>query len=260
MNKQFTSGYATVNGLQMYYEVYGQGKPLVLIHGGGSTIQTSFSNIIPLLSAHRQVIGVELQAHGRTGDRNAALSFEQDADDVTALLTHLGIAKADFLGFSNGGQTVIEIALRHAGRVNKLIIASAFYKRAAAPAQFWEGFEHAHIEMLPPDLKEGFLQVNNDKAALENMFWKDVQRMKTFRDWTDDQVKSIQRPTLIINGNQDVGSIEHALEMHRNIAGSVLAVLPGGHGDYLGTAETMNGEVRSRFNAAALIEDYLHRA
>src|SRR6185312_7467689 len=109
----FKSGYSEVNGLKMYYEIYGAGKPLVLIHGGGSTIQTSFGRIIPLLAKHRQVIGVELQAHGHTNDRDTDLSFEQDANDVATLLKNLGIDKADILGFSNGGQTAIEMALRH---------------------------------------------------------------------------------------------------------------------------------------------------
>src|SRR5271170_2955287 len=98
-NNNFKSGYSEVNGLTMYYEIYGQGKPLVLIHGGGSTIQTTFGRIIPLLAMHRQLIGVELQAHGHTNDRNADLTFEQDADDVATLLANLKIAKADFLGF-----------------------------------------------------------------------------------------------------------------------------------------------------------------
>src|SRR4030095_1633417 len=77
----FKSGYSDVNGLKMYYEIYGQGKPLVLIHGGGSTIETSFGRIIPLLSKHRQIIGVELQAHGHTHDRHSNLTFAQDAAD-----------------------------------------------------------------------------------------------------------------------------------------------------------------------------------
>ncbi len=77
-----TNGYSEVNGIKMYYEIYGQGKPLVLIHGGGSTIQTSFGKVIPLFAKNRKVIAVEMQAHGRTSDRNADLSFEQDADDI----------------------------------------------------------------------------------------------------------------------------------------------------------------------------------
>ena len=92
----FQSGYSDVNGLKMYYEIYGTGKPLVLIHGGGSTIATSFGSIIPLLTKHRQPIAVELQAHGHTSDRDTNLTFEQDADDVATLLNNLKIPKADF--------------------------------------------------------------------------------------------------------------------------------------------------------------------
>ncbi|HYG14730.1 MAG TPA: alpha/beta hydrolase, partial [Bacteroidia bacterium] len=114
------NGYSDVNGIKMYYEIYGQGKPLVLIHGGGSTIQTTFGRVLPLFSG-RQLICVELQAHGRTGDRNTALSFEQDADDVAALLKNLGIEKADIFGFSNGGNTALQLAIRHPQLCNKVI-------------------------------------------------------------------------------------------------------------------------------------------
>src|SRR5687767_232456 len=93
------SGYSAVNGLRMYYEVHGNGQPLVLIHGGGSTIESSFGNIIPFLAAKRKIIAVEMQAHGRTNDRDTDLSFEQDADDIAVLLNNLDIPKADVLGF-----------------------------------------------------------------------------------------------------------------------------------------------------------------
>jgi hypothetical protein len=106
---KFKSGYSDVNGLKMYYEIYGEGKPLVLVHGGGSTIQPSFGNIIPYLAKHRRIIAMELQAHGRTGDRPADLSFKQDADDVAMLLNNLKIPEADFLGFRNGVHILIEI-------------------------------------------------------------------------------------------------------------------------------------------------------
>src|SRR5690606_13949408 len=109
----FKNGYSDVNGLSMYYEIHGQGKPIVLVHGGGSTIETNFEKVIPLLAKNRQVIALELQAHGRTNDRNADLSFEQDADDVATLLKNLKINKADFFGFSNGGTTTLQLAIRH---------------------------------------------------------------------------------------------------------------------------------------------------
>src|SRR3954454_1167191 len=142
-NNNFKSGYSDVNGLKMYYEIYGQGKPLVLIHGGGSTIQTSFGRVIPHLAKNRQVIAVELQAHGRTNDRNTDLSFEQDADDVATLLKNLDIDKADFFGFSNGATTTIQIAIRYPGIVRKMILGSALSKRNGVPEQFWDLMNHA---------------------------------------------------------------------------------------------------------------------
>jgi pimeloyl-ACP methyl ester carboxylesterase len=258
-NNDFKSGYSEVNGLHMYYEMYGQGKPLVLIHGGGSTIETSFGRIIPQLARHRQVIGVELQAHGHTNDRNTALTFEQDADDVATLLKNLEIWKADFLGYSNGGHTAIEIALRYPNLVNKLILASAFYKKSAAVPQFWEGFERATIQVMPQVLKDGYLKANNSEAGLLNMFNKAVQRMKDFKGWTDEQMKSITAPTLVINGNTDVGSLEHAVETYRLIPDCELAIFPGGHGTYLGALEGLENGEWTKFNATELIETFLDK-
>ncbi len=121
------------------------------------------------------------RADGRTSDRSNDLSFEQDADDVVLLLNNLKIAKADFFGFSNGGHTLIEIALRHPAIVNKTIIASAFYKRSAVVPQFWDGFDFATIDVMPKALKDGFLEVNNPEKAFLNMFNNDVQKMKVLR-------------------------------------------------------------------------------
>jgi pimeloyl-ACP methyl ester carboxylesterase len=256
-NKNFKSGYSDVNGLSMYYEIHGQGKPLVLIHGGGSTLETSFGNIIPLLANNRQVIGVELQAHGHTNDRDADLTFEQDADDVAKLLQNLQITKADFLGFSNGGHTAIEIVLRHRNIVDKIILASTFYKRDAIVPQFWEGFNTATLDRMPQVLQEGYLKANNDKQGLLNMFNRDVQRMKVFKGWTEEQIKSISAPTLVINGNNDVASVEHAVQMYRTIPNSQLAILPGGHGTYLGAIEALENGRWTMPYAVSLIENFL---
>jgi pimeloyl-ACP methyl ester carboxylesterase len=255
----FKNDYADVNGLKMYYEIHGEGKPLVLIHGGGSNIQTSFGNIIPHLAKHRQVIAVEMQAHGRTGDRDSDLSFEQDADDIAALLQHLKISKADFLGFSNGGQTTIDIALRHPELVRKIILASIFYKPDAVTPEFWKGFETATLNDMPEPLRESFLQINNRPDLLLNMFNKDVKRMKHFKGWTDEQIQSIQAPVLIISGNHDVGSLEHCVEMYRNFPNSELAIFPGGHGSYLGAIEFLENGIWPQFNATHLIEEFLDK-
>jgi len=252
------AGYSDVNGLKMYYEIYGQGKPLVLIHGGGSTIQTSFGGIIPQFAKRRQLIAVELQAHGRTNDRNKNLSFEQDADDVAGLLRNLNIEKTDILGFSNGGQTAMEIAIRHPEMVNKIIICSAFYNRSAAVPQFWEGFDKATLSDMPKVYQEEFLKINNNHASLQNMFNKDVQRMKSFKGWTEEQLRSIKVPALIFNGNEDVGSPEHAVEMFRLLPHAKLAILPGGHGTYLGELATRTEQSKLPKLTAAIIEEFLN--
>src|SRR4051812_43203303 len=253
------TGYSDVNGLQMYYEVSGEGNPLVLIHGGGSTIQTSFGKIIPLLSKSRQIIAIELQAHGHTSDRDTFLSFEQDADDVAKLLSNLDIAKADILGFSNGGHTAIEIALRHPGIVNKLILCSAFYSRSVVAPQFWEGFDEGKVQFsdMPQPYKDAFLEVNNNPEALLNMFNRDVQRMRVFKGWTEEQMQSIKAPTLVINGNMDVGSPEHAVEMFRIIPNCQLAILPGGHGTYMGEISASKNDDKAVEYFVPLIEEFL---
>jgi pimeloyl-ACP methyl ester carboxylesterase len=255
--KNFVSGYSSVNGLNMYYEIHGQGKPLVLIHGGGSSIDITFGRIIPLLAQNRQVIGIDMQAHGRTNDRDAELSFAQDADDAVAVMSNLGIEQADILGFSNGGQTAIEMALRYPERIGKLVIASAFYKRSAVPAPFWEGMAQATFNDMPQVFKDEFLKVNNDPGALLNMFHRDVKRMQNFEGWTDEQIQSITAPTLIIGGDMDVCSPEHLIEMHRNIANSRLAIIPGGHGKLIGEMAALDHGKWPQDYVAALIEEFL---
>ena len=162
-----TGRYAAVNGLNMYYEIHGSGRPLVLLHGGGSTIDSTFGRILPFLAKTHQVITVELQAHGHTKDIDRPLSFEQDADDVAALLQQLRIEKADFMGFSNGGTTCIQIAIRHPNLVNKLVLASATYKRSGLPPGFFEGFKNATLKTMPLSLQEAYLKANPDHKGLQ---------------------------------------------------------------------------------------------
>lgn len=231
---KYDSAYASVNGLNMYYEIHGEGTPLVLIHGGGSTIQTSFSKILPLLARHYKVIAVELQAHGHTSDRNRGESFEQDADDVAGLLEYLKIKKAHFLGFSNGGNTAMQIAIRHSALVNKLVVISSFYKRDGMIPGFFEGIEKATLENMPGLLKTYYLHINNDKTGLQTMFDKDRERMIGFKDWSDEQLQSIQSPTFLILGDRDVVTPEHAMKMSRLIPNSQLMILPGTHGSFIG--------------------------
>jgi pimeloyl-ACP methyl ester carboxylesterase len=253
----FKSGYADVNGIKMYYEVYGEGKPLVLVHGGGSTIQTSFAHIIPELAKHHQVIAMDLQAHGRSGDREAGVSFEQDADDVAALLKSLNISKADFLGFSNGGTTVLQIAIRHPELVNKLIPVSPLTKRSGAPAGFWEFMKGATLEQMPQGLKDEYIKVAPDPKQLQVMHDKDAHRMVDFKDIPDELLKSIKAPTLLIMADQDVASPEHAVEMHRLIAGSRLMIVPGKHGECIGEVITLKPGEKPDLFIVPVVEKFL---
>lgn len=228
------SGYAAVNGLNMYYEIHGTGAPLVLIHGGGSTLQTTFGRVINDFAKTRKVIAVEMQAHGHTKDIDRPLSFEQDADDIAALLKHLNINKADIFGFSNGASTTLQFAIRHPEMTNKIIVGSTFYKKAGAPAWFWDMMSKPTFEGMPQPYKDAFLEINPDTSALYRMYERDVARMQSFPDISEEQMKSIKSPAFIIIGDNDVTTPEHAGEMRKLIANSRLAVIPGGHGDYIG--------------------------
>jgi pimeloyl-ACP methyl ester carboxylesterase len=251
--------YAQVNGLSMYYEITGEGKPLVLIHGGGSTIQTTFSKVIPLFAAKRRVIAVELQAHGRTSDRDTDLTFEQDADDVVALLQGLNIDKADFFGFSNGATTSLQIAIRHPQIVDKMILGSPLAKRNGVPDWFWEFMSKASLDNMPAQLKDGYTKVAADPRGLQIMHDKDAKRMVNFRDIPDEQIKAIAVPTLIIIGDQDVITPEHAQELRRQIPKSELAIIPGGHGEYIGEVTTLAPAFKGDPLAVPLIEKFLDR-
>lgn len=248
--------YASVNGINMYYEIHGSGQPLVLIHGGGSTIYTTFGKILPELAKRHQVIAVELQAHGHSSDRNAPSSFEQDADDVAALLKQLNISKASFLGFSNGGNTAMQVAIRHPEIVNKLIIASSFYRRDGMFPGFWDGMNHATIDNMPKQLRDAYLKINNDSAGLMTMFKRDAVRMQNFKDWNEADIKSIKAPALVIAAANDVMTPEHTVALYRLFSKGQLAILPGGHGDYLGeiTTNATPGEIEY---ALALFERFL---
>lgn len=253
----FTSGYSEVNGIKMYYEIYGEGKPLILLHGGGSTIQTTFEKVIPHFAKTRQVIGIELQAHGRTGDRDTPISFQQDADDVAALMKNLNIEKADVFGFSNGGHTTLQLAIRHPQVLDKIVVASAFYKRSGLPPQFWEFMKKGTINEMPQQLKDGFLKVTPDSAKLQNLFEKCAYRMINFQDFSDEDLRAIKARTLIVSGDRDVASAEHTVLMHRMIPGSQLLILPGGHGEFMGEVEFENTEQKVKA-FIPLIEEFLN--
>lgn len=253
----FKSGYADINGLKMYYEIYGQGSPLVLLHGGGSTIQTTFGSIIPLLAQNHLLIGIELQAHGHTNDRNTDLSFEQDADDVASLLQHLNIKKAAIFGFSNGGTTALQLGVRHPQLISKIIAASALCKRNGVPPQFWDFMKNATLDQMPQPYKEAYAKAAPQPENLKIMGDKCAKRMVDFKDMSDEELQSIKAPVLILIGDTDVMTPEHAVAMHHLIPNSQLAIIPGGHGDYIGEITTLKPETQSSEFIVPLLEKFL---
>lgn len=253
------SGHAPVNGISMYFEIHGSGKmPLVLIHGGGSTIESTFGKILPLLAAKNEVIAVELQAHGRTTDRDAPESFAQDADDVAALLKYLKVGKVNIFGFSNGGSTAMQIAIRHPELPNKIIVAAGAYKREGFINGFFESMPNATIANMPKQLQDDFLKLTPDKNKLQTMFEKDKARMVTFKDWNDDDLRGIKTPALFMASFNDVITVEHTNNMAHLVPGAQMVILPGPHGAFMGTTDSGAVENNAMVGiTAALIEDFL---
>jgi pimeloyl-ACP methyl ester carboxylesterase len=258
-SKPLESGHAPVNGINMYYELHGpeDGVPLVLLHGGGSTIDVTFSKVLPIFAGSRRVIALEEQAHGRTTDRNAPVAFESSADDVAALLRYLKVDKADLFGFSNGASVALQVAIRHPRLVRKMVFASSMTKRAGAQPQLWEFMKQADFSNMPQPLKDAFLRVNSDVQQLKTMHDKDAARMQSFNDVPDDSVRSVRAPTLIVLGDRDIVKPEHGVELTRLIAGARLLILPGRHGDYLGEVVMAQKDSRYPELTARLIGEFL---
>lgn len=226
------TGYAPVNGLKIYYEIHGKAKagrpPLVLLHGGGDTIQTNFARILPLLARNRQVIAFEQQGYGHTADiAGRPFSFVQSADDTAGLLDYLKVEQADLFGFSNGGTISLQVAVRHPKLVRKLVLASTLAKRDGAYPWLWEFMKDAKFENMPKELKDAYLKVAPHPENLRLMHDKAAQRVRDFKDIPDEVLRAIRAPALVVVADADVIRPEHAAELFRLIPNSQMAVLPG---------------------------------
>ena len=231
-------GYSSAD-LPLYYEWHGvphdSRPPLLLVHGGGSTIESNWGRLIAALQGSRRMIAVELQGHGRTGAGDRAASFEGSADGVAALLGELAAGPLDVLGFSNGGQVAMQLAIRHPATVRRLVVASAPFRRDGMVDGFWEGLAAGTFADLPEPYRRADLAVSGDPAHAERMFHLDRELMLTgFTDWPDALVASITAPTLVIVADRDVVRVEHAVLLASLIPDARLLVVPGNHGDYLG--------------------------
>lgn len=231
---------AEVNGLTMYYEVHGDsGEPLVLLHGAYMTIPTNWAGLIPTLSQTHQVIALELQNHGRTSDRDTPITYEGMADDVAALLDHLGVEKAAVFGYSMGGGVAIRLAMQHPERVSRLVVASMPIAYDAFPDTFHDMVEGFTADFfLNTPLAEAHTQFGKTEQQFVDLFEKlralDLERFA----WDEEAFAAIDVPSLLIFGDADVIKIDHIAKMHRLLGGIVdgdtnglpktqLMVLPG---------------------------------
>ncbi len=218
--------YAPVNGLQLYYETHGSGRPLVLLHGGLLTIELNFGPLLEPLAASRQVIAVELQGHGRTADTGRAMTIEALAGDVIALLDQLGIEQADLFGFSLGGLVACAVALSAPARVGKLIAASTDPHRPPGRESAPLGDDRMPAPADFQAWREAYETVAPDPAHFDEFAAKMSAMVLEFRGWTDE-LRSLQAPTLLIFGDRDFSPLPEVVEMFELLPNAQLAVLPG---------------------------------
>ena len=221
------TGYAPVNGLQMYYEIHGTGRPLVVLHGAFMTIEL-MGPFVSAFATSRQVIAAEFQAHGRTLDIERPFSYEGLADDVAGLLRHVGVESADVYGYSLGGGVAVQLAVRHPRLVRKLVAVSASYTRDGVYPEVY-----AAIDQITPELFQGtpWREAYDRVAPDPRGFPRLVERMKrldmTPFAWPAEAVRAIAAPTLIVVGDADGTRPEHAVEMFRLRGGGVFGDLAG---------------------------------
>ena len=213
--------YANVNGLELYYEIHGTGNPLVLLHGGFGTIDM-FAQLIPALAGTRQVIGVELQAHGRTADIDRPMSFEFMADDVAALIRHLGLDRADVCGYSLGGGVALQTAIRHPDVLHKLVVVSSPFRSAGWYPEVRAGFRSINAEAakawVGSPMHQAYVSVAPKPEAWPELVTKLGQLLAQDYDWSEG-VSAIEAPTMIVIGDADGVRTAHAVEFFELLGG-----------------------------------------
>jgi len=223
------TGYALVNGLQMYYEIHGSGgTPLLLLHGGLFNIDLQFGNVLPALAQTRQVIAVDFQGHGRTGDIDRPLTSAYLASDVVGLLQHLGAPQVDVFGFSVGGGVALYLAIKHPGLLRKLIVSSASFHPNGDRSENAEAVGELTVDMIAgTPMEQDYLAKSPNPHQLQDLLHKLGTFDEGFTGWSDAEIKGIAAPTLITVGDCDMVTLEHAVRFLRLRGGDV-------NGDFVG--------------------------
>ncbi|HEY3732611.1 MAG TPA: alpha/beta hydrolase [Streptosporangiaceae bacterium] len=226
------TGYADVNGLHMYYESYGEGTPLLLLHGGMMTIDLNFETLIPDLAGRHQVIGVEMQGHGRTADIDRPLTPAALANDIVGLLDHLVIDRAHVLGHSMGGAVALELGVNYPGRVRSLVPISASVRPDGMHEDLIDPARQATSTRMPTQqdfasFQEAYQRLSPHPGHFFEFLTTLSQSNADLVGWSDEQLAAISAPTLLVIGDHDFTTVEHGALMLQLIPGSQLAVLPG---------------------------------
>lgn len=232
-------GYAPVDGLDIYYEVHGAGEPLVLLHGALGTIETSFGSVLPELARHRKVIAIEQQGHGRTRYAGRPFTLPGMADDTAAVLEHLGVDRADLLGYDLGAGVALHLAARRPNLVRRLVFIGHAFDNAGFHPGVLERVAQLTPEMLAGSpIHQAYAAVAPDPAGFGPLVERTKALETSMPAMSADEVRAVAAPTLIVVGDSDLVSLEHVVSMFRLRGGGVpgdlvglpaaqLAVLPG---------------------------------
>jgi len=223
-NKPNDSGYAPVNGIKVYYEVYGEGTPLVLLHGAFYTIDMNWSQLIPKLSKHRKVIAIEMQGHGHSPYSDRELDLVTLAKDVEGVMDYLKIDSADVAGYSMGGSVAYQFAVQSPKRLRKLVIISSTYKTDG-----WLPIVNTAFEDFKPEFFDNTpLKTEYDAVAPDKTKWrKFVEQMIAFADAPfnvgDSNIAKIAAPVLIISGDNDGTDKIELMKTYQLLGGGIAA-------------------------------------
>ena len=223
-SKPASSGYAPVNGIKVYYEVYGEGKPLVLLHGAFMTIEMNWGQLIPELSKTRKVIAIEMQGHGHTPFSDRKLDLAAMASDVDGVMNYLKVDNADVVGYSMGGSIAYQLIIQNPKRVNKLVIISSTYKSTGWLPVVTNGFKNFKPEFfVNSPLQTAYDAVAPDKTKWMPFLEQMIVFIKTPFDMGDANIAKITSPVLIISGDNDGLDKVELMKTYQLLGGGVSA-------------------------------------